>query len=307
MMSQKFFRVSMVFVLAFWLSIPSVFAAKGDDALVTVVAVDSSNVSPSSDPVPVSGAYINMYEITLQDTEYVGVVVATMKADKEGAIFTVKSGQVVDFMAFGSKEAAEKQKNFISAGIPPFKNFSMDDGVAGVCHTHGSDFSAKLAGLTTACGTSLQVSVTGPLPSVTPVPPKTKGKTVLYRVQVAEKITAQNINLDAVLLPFKYVNMYEITFVNGEYKGKFLKTRKTGKKTGASFAVKAGQVVDFMGFSTKVAAKAAKTFVTNGVPPLKNFSPVYGPGLCHTNGTDFTKKLVSKDSCTKKGIVELSE
>lgn len=311
MMLQKFTRIGAMLTLAVSLSVPAAFAATGVDALVKVTASDPSNINASGDFTLVPNAFVNMYEIVLVNNEYTGEVVATMPTGKDGATFTVKPGQVVDFMAFGSKEAADKQKSFVTNGVPPLKNFSMDDGVAGVCNTLGVDFSKKLTAVTANCTSSLQVSVTGPLPQVTAEAPKVKkGKSVVYKVQVIEKTTEQNLNKEAVVIPYKYVNMYAIMLVNNEYVGTLVKTMKSGKKAGASFVVKPGQVVDFMGFSTKALAKAAKSFVTGGVPPMKNFSPTYGPGLCHTNGVDFSEKLLGASDttmCGKLGTVELSQ
>lgn len=297
---QKFLQLGVVFTFALSLVIPSVSAATPMDALVKVSVIDASG---NGEPVPVPNAYVNMYDITLVNNEYTGVLVATMPTGNGSATFTVKSGEVVDFMAFGSKDAAEKQKAFASNGVPPLKNFSADDGIAGVCHTNGVDFSKKLESVSATCFANIQVGVTGPLPVATP---SVKGKNVTYKVQVIEKMNEQSN--DQVVLPYQYVNMYAITVVNNEYTGTLLKTMKTGKKTGASFKVKPGQVVDFRGYSTKTLAKAAKDFVSNGVPPMKNFSPLYAPGLCHTNGVDFAVKLDPTSNttmCGKKGITEL--
>ncbi len=304
---QRLIQLSTILSLVVSLSVPLAFAGTGVDALVKVKAVDPSNVSASGDLALVPNAFVNMYEIILVNNEYTGGVIATMSTGKDGATFTVKPGQVVDFMAFGSKEAADKQKSFVTNGVPPMKNFSMDDGVAGVCNTNGADFSKKLAAVTTDCWNAINVSITGPLPQVTVEAPKVKGKNVTYKVQVVEKTTEQNLSKEPVLIPSQFVNMYAITLVNNEYVGTLIKTIKSGKKVGAPFVIKPGQVVDFMGFSTKELAKAAKNFMTNGVPPMKNFSPTYGPGLCHTNGIDFNEKLPGASMCDKKGIVELSK
>lgn len=299
---QKFLRLGVVLTFALSMMIPHVYAATPIDALIKVTVIDASG---SGEPVPVANAFANMYDITLVNNEYTGVLVTTMPVGSSGAAFTVKPGEVVDFMAFGSKDAAEKQKTFVSNGVPPLKNFSADDGIAGVCHTNGVDFSKKLESVSASCFAAIQVSITGPLPVVVP---SMKGKNVTYKVQVIQKMNEQSN--DQIVLPYQYVNMYAIAVVNNEYTGTFLKTTKTGKKTGASFKVKPGQVIDFRGFSTKALAKAAKNFVSNGVPPLKNFSPLYAPGLCHTNGVDFSVKLDPTSNttmCGKSGVVELTQ
>lgn len=295
--------ISMTLLMS--LSVPSVFAdGKGADALVTVTV--NSGV--------ISNAVVNMYDITLLNNEYVGQTVATLStgSDGKGAVFTVKPGEVVDFMAFGNAELAAKSKAFVSNGVPPLKNFSVDDGVAGICHTNGIDFNAKLqVQANIKCWNELNLQMTGDAAVDMTNSQKAKGKKVSYKATVIDG-TGMSPTADPVLLPNTFVNMYEITLKDNAYVGKLIKTLATGKKgKSAIFTIKPGQVVDFMAFGTKKAANKTKTFVSNGVPPMKNFSPDYNmPGLCHTNGVLFDEKLLGwsdKTMCGKSGQYELTK
>ncbi len=302
---MKFQKITQLFVilsLVISLSVPAALAGTGLDAIVTVTAA-----SADAPEVAVANAYVNMYDIVLVNNQYTGKRILTLSTGKDGkaAKFTVKPGEVVDFMGFGTKEAADKAENFVSFGVPPIKNFSLDDKVAGVCHTNGVDFSKKFEAQSSTCWNDMTVTFSGPLP--TPASPAAKGKNATYTVQVIKPFGGK-VGEEMVTMPNTYVNMYKIILVNNEYTGKLFKTVSTGKKgKGAKFTVKPGQVVDFMGFSDKKSAMAAKNFVSNGVPPMKNFSPTYGPGLCHTNGVDFNEKLTGDYStlCGSTAQVEV--
>lgn len=95
--------------------------------------------------------YVNMYKIKLVDNEYVGKRVKTLSTGKDGyqAVFTIKPGEVVQFIAFKNKATAKKLKNKTKKtadffGVPPWKNFSVAGEPVELCHTAGVDFNNKL-------------------------------------------------------------------------------------------------------------------------------------------------------------------
>lgn len=103
--------------------------------------------------------YVNMYKIKVEGYEYIGTRVKTLSTGKDGyqAVFTIKPGEVVQFIAFKNKATAKKAKNKIKksidfAGVPPWKNFSVAGKPMELCHTAGVDFDNKLTD--TATGTT---------------------------------------------------------------------------------------------------------------------------------------------------------
>lgn len=108
-----------------------------------VVVVDEND--DNQKPIPYT--YINMYEITLVDDTYAGKLVSTLPTGKSGkqAIFKVKPGQVVHFLGFKTKTQAKKVTAYSDFSTPPYKNFSIYDGIFDrLCYTDGIDFDNKL-------------------------------------------------------------------------------------------------------------------------------------------------------------------
>lgn len=95
--------------------------------------------------------YVNMYKVKLVGNDYVGTRVKTLSTGKDGyqAVFTIKPGAVVQFLAFKNKATAKKMKNKVKMtgdffGVPPWKNFSVAGSPTELCHTAGVDFNNKL-------------------------------------------------------------------------------------------------------------------------------------------------------------------
>lgn len=100
-----------------------------------------------NDQKAIPQAYINMYEIKAVDNIYTGKLISTLPTGKNGtaAVFKVKPGQVVHFLGFQTKAQAKKAITYSPFTTPPYKNFSVDDGVLGqLCYTDGIYFDKKL-------------------------------------------------------------------------------------------------------------------------------------------------------------------
>lgn len=92
-------------------------------------------------------AYVNMYKIKIVDNEYVGTRVKTLSTGKDGykAVFTIKPGEMVGFVAFKKKGTAlKKQNKTFTFTTPPLKNFSVSGGPVELCYTAGVDTENKL-------------------------------------------------------------------------------------------------------------------------------------------------------------------
>ena len=91
-----------------------------------------------------------------------------------------------------------------------------------------------------------------------------------------------------------YVNIYKVSPVSsGVYKGYLIETKKAPSDTGAIFTLAPGQVVDFVGFKSLDAAKAATEW-TFSSPPYRNFGD-YSDRICQINYLDTSQKLVLGD------------
>ncbi len=118
-----------------------------DIAYQATVAKDAS--ADTMEVIP--KAYVNMYKVTVSGYEYVGKRVKTLGTGKDGyqAVFVVKPGDVVQFIAYKNKLTALKAKNKIKKsadflGVPPWKYFSEPGMPLELCLTAGVDFSKKL-------------------------------------------------------------------------------------------------------------------------------------------------------------------
>lgn len=88
--------------------------------------------------------YVNMYKIKVVGNEYIGKLVKTLSTGKDGyqAVFTIKPGEMVQFIAFKNKVTALKAKNKTKKtadfyGVPPWKNFSVAGKPMELCRTAG--------------------------------------------------------------------------------------------------------------------------------------------------------------------------
>lgn len=145
---QRLARILLSTLIVSALVVPSTVFA--DDALN--IAYQVTVVKDMNDTTKVKkNVYVNMYKIKLVDNEYVGKRVKTLSTGKDGyqAVFTIKPGEVVDFIAFKNKATAKKLKNKVKKtadffGVPPWKNFSVAGSAVELCHTAGVDFNNKL-------------------------------------------------------------------------------------------------------------------------------------------------------------------
>lgn len=139
---KKSISLAMAFSLAVSMSIPAAFAKAGYVVPIKVKAVEVAEENAPAIPK----AYINLYNITLINNEYVGTLVKTVSTGKTGKLgsFKIKVDQVVDFLAFVDMKSAKKEKTH-TFQVPPLKNFSGNGMAPGkLCHTAGIDFTDTL-------------------------------------------------------------------------------------------------------------------------------------------------------------------
>ncbi len=94
--------------------------------------------------------WVNMYYVKVVDGNYVGTRIKSVNTGKDGyqAVFKVKPGKLVDFLAFKIKTKAKGSKNKKHTfTVPPQKNFFKEDGVASLCYINGIDETTKLKAL----------------------------------------------------------------------------------------------------------------------------------------------------------------
>lgn len=145
---QRPTRIFLSTLIVFAIIAPSTVFA--DDTLN--IAYQATVVKDMNDTTKVKKkVYVNMYKVKLVGNDYVGTRVKTLSTGKDGyqAVFTIKPGAVVQFLAFKNKATAKKMKNKVKMtgdffGVPPWKNFSVAGSPTELCHTAGVDFENKL-------------------------------------------------------------------------------------------------------------------------------------------------------------------
>lgn len=125
----------------------------GSDAKVSVEVNDGVDVGK-----PLSNVAVGMYNVAIVNNEWWGelVQVKSIPAGKTKAVFSVTPGQIVDFLAFETKAEVKKVKKHHFT-VPPYKNFSAEDGSAEVCHIAGVDITNKLQ--LASCGNEIGIAL----------------------------------------------------------------------------------------------------------------------------------------------------
>ncbi len=142
MNTKRTLSFALALSIATSMSIPAAFAKAGYMVPVKVKAV---TVAEDNAPA-IPKAYINLYDITLVDNQYVGKLIKTVSTGLSGKLgkFTIKVDQTVDFLAFSDMKSAKMEKAH-TFQVPPLKNFSANGIAPGkLCHTAGIDFADTL-------------------------------------------------------------------------------------------------------------------------------------------------------------------
>lgn len=146
---QRLLSVGTIAAMTFLLSSTSVFA--DDTGQVLNINYQTNVLKDMDDDTSVmKNKYVNMYKVKVVGNDYVGKRVKTLSTGKDGyqAVFTIKPGDVVHFIAFKNKATAMKAKNKTKKtadffGVPPMKNFSVAGKPMELCTTAGVDFEKK--------------------------------------------------------------------------------------------------------------------------------------------------------------------
>lgn len=140
---MKFTRLLTIGTLAamFLISSTSVFA---EEQVLNISYQTNVLKNMDDDTSVIKNKYVNMYKVKVVGNEYVGTRVKTLSTGKDGyqAVFTIKPGDIVHFIAFKNKATAKKAKNKTKMtadfyGVPPWKNFSVVGKPMELCHTAG--------------------------------------------------------------------------------------------------------------------------------------------------------------------------
>lgn len=157
-------RKAAFFLLSALLILTLAPASFAQNAGVTVEISVAANGAPEKPAELVSGAYVNMYlVIPVRAGVYEGVLVETAiaGADGKGPLFKVQPGQIVDFVTFKDATKAKSSKHWTFTA-PPYKNFTVQDGVAGrLCQINflNKEEKMKLSDGSESCGLSLSYPV----------------------------------------------------------------------------------------------------------------------------------------------------
>lgn len=147
---QRLLSIGTIAAMTFLISTTGVFA--DDSGQVLNISFQATVFKDSDDETSVlKNKYVNMYKVKVVGNEYVGKRVKTLSTGKDGyqAVFTIKPGDAVHFIAFKNKATALKAKNKTKTtddffGVPPMKNFSVAGKPMELCTTAGVDFDNKL-------------------------------------------------------------------------------------------------------------------------------------------------------------------
>ncbi len=145
---QRLLSIVTIAAMTFLVSSTSVFA---EEQVLTISFQANVLKDMDDDTSVIKNKYVNMYKVKVVGNDYVGTRVKTLSTGKDGyqAVFTIKPGEAVHFIAFKNKATAKKAKNKIKMtddfyGVPPMKNFSVAGKPMELCTTAGVDFENKL-------------------------------------------------------------------------------------------------------------------------------------------------------------------
>lgn len=137
---SRLFTICAITTLVTLIGASSVFAKSPAQSALNI-AYQATVVKDIADTTNgIAKVFVNMYKIKIVNNEYKGTLVKTLSTGKDGyqAVFKIKPGEMVDFLAFKTKALAQKSKNKKHTfEVPPFKNFSVAGKPMELCHTAG--------------------------------------------------------------------------------------------------------------------------------------------------------------------------